>query len=87
MDYVREIPNIYYRHRDGHLSKLNRERLWIKGPGDQFLCLDERYNYQRVIRSPSPDLDDSKQNHSQNENNSKIGKDIQTENESTNKEE
>ena len=60
------LPDIYFRSRNGHLTKLKRERLWIKVPRGDFLCLDGHYDRQVALRSPSPDLDDNKQDDSQN---------------------
>ena len=57
-EYVHHIPDIYYKSTNGTITKLERKKLWIKDSMGGMHCLDDHYTR---FRSPSPDMDNDKQ--------------------------
>ena len=41
--YLNLIPEIYYQHRDGHFTKMDKRSIWIKEPRGEMYCLDDKY--------------------------------------------
>ena len=52
---------IYYQHRDGHFSEVQKKSIWVKDIKGNMYCLDNQYNCDKMIslliRSPSPDME------------------------------